>query len=46
MPIPNAEHAFVDIRKLHDYALNLDHHVGKHKAKLFVGLLGMITQNA
>lgn len=46
MPIPNAENAFIDIRKLRDYALNLEHRVGKHKAKLFLDLLGMTAQDA
>lgn len=41
--IPNAEHAFVDIRKLRDYTLNTQHRVGRHKARLFNSILG-ITQ--
>ena len=41
MRIPNAENAVVDIRKLRDYALNTDHRVGRHKARLFSALLSM-----
>jgi hypothetical protein len=37
--LPNAEMAFIDMRKLRDYALDPDHRVGKHKARLFVALL-------
>lgn len=44
--IPNAENAVVDIRKLHDYCLNLDHDQGKHKARLFSTLLGMTADDA
>ena len=41
MRIPNAENAFVDIRKLRDYALNPEHRVGRHEARLFATLLDM-----
>jgi hypothetical protein len=44
--IPNAENAFIDIRKLRDYALNPHHQVGKHKARLFAALLGMEMADA
>jgi hypothetical protein len=44
--IPNAGNAFVDIRKLYDYALNPEHRVGKHKAQLFAALLGMSMDDA
>jgi hypothetical protein len=43
MIIPNAEHAFIDIRKLRDYTLNAQHRVGRHKARLFASIVG-ITQ--
>lgn len=33
--IPNADRAIVDLRKLRDYALSNEHHVGRHKARLF-----------
>lgn len=46
MLIPNAEKAAVDIRKLRDYCLNLDHADGKHKARLFSSMLGMTAENA
>jgi hypothetical protein len=41
MRIPHAENATVDIRKLRDYCLNLEHPEGKHKARLFAAALGM-----
>lgn len=46
MKIPNAEHAIVDIRKLRDYALNTEHRVGRHKARLFSALLAMNIDDA
>jgi hypothetical protein len=46
MIIPNAESAVVDIRKLRDYCLNLEHDEGKHKARLFLSILGMTAENA
>ncbi len=46
MLIPNAEKAVVDIRKLRDYCLNSEHNDGKHKARLFLAILGMTVDNA
>jgi len=46
MKIPNAERAVVDIRKLRDYCLNPQHDKGKHKARLFISLLGMDSDDA
>lgn len=46
MILPYAENAVVDIRKLRDYCLNLDHNDGKHKARLFLSLLGMSANDA
>lgn len=46
LPIPNAEKAIVDIRKLRDYCLNPEHDDGKHKARLFLSILGMTADNA
>ena len=46
MIIPNAEHAIVDIRKLRDYTLNSHHRVGRHKARLFISLLGITRADA
>jgi len=34
------------MRKLRDYALDPDHRVGKHKARLFAALLGMNQDDA
>jgi hypothetical protein len=44
MILPNGEQAFVDITKLRDYCLSPVHPVGKHKAKVFLSVLGL-TQN-
>jgi hypothetical protein len=41
MKIPNGANAFIDIRKLRDYALDPEHRVGRHKARLFAALLNM-----
>ena len=46
MKIPKAERAVVDIRKLRDYCLNPQHNRGKHKARLFISLLGMDSDDA
>lgn len=44
--IPNGENAFIDMRKLRDYALDPEHRVGKHKARLFAALLDMNKDDA
>lgn len=46
MLIPNAENAVVNIRKLRDYCLNLNHEYGQHKAKLFLSILGITAEQA
>jgi hypothetical protein len=46
MKIPNAENAYIDIRKLRDYVLDPNHHVGQHKARLFAALLDMSSNDA
>jgi hypothetical protein len=46
MPMPHAERAVVDIRKLRDYCLNPMHDEGQHKARLFVMALGMTAEDA
>jgi hypothetical protein len=46
MPIPNAERAIIDIRKLRDYCLNPMHDEGQHKARLFATALGMTADDA
>lgn len=44
--MPYAENAVVDIRKLRDYCLNPEHDDGKHKARLFLSILGMTAEDA
>lgn len=46
MKLPNAEAAFIDIHKLRDYSLNLEHDRGKHKARLFLAILGLTAEDA
>ena len=46
MKLPNAELAIVDIRKLREYSLDLNHDTGKHKAHVFQAALGMTAENA
>jgi hypothetical protein len=46
IPIPNAENAVVDIRKLRDYCLNSAHDDGKHKARLFSSILSITADDA
>jgi hypothetical protein len=46
MPIPHAERAVVDIRKLRDYCMNPMHDEGQHKARLFATALGMTAEDA
>jgi len=46
MPIPHADRAVVDIRKLRDYCLNPLHDEGQHKARLFATALSMTTAEA
>ena len=41
MPIPHADRAIVDIRKLRDYCLNPAHDEGQHKARVFAAALGL-----
>jgi hypothetical protein len=45
MPIPHAERAVADIRKLRDYRLNPLHDEGKHKARLFAAV-GIVASDA
>ncbi|MDJ0795692.1 MAG: hypothetical protein QNJ51_02455 [Calothrix sp. MO_167.B12] len=35
-----------NLGKLHDYCLNPEHPQGKHKARLFLSILGMTADNA
>lgn len=46
MKIPNAERAIVEIGKLRDYCLDLEHSDGKHKAHQFYVKIGMRVDNA
>lgn len=46
MFVPNAEKAFVDIRKLTDYCLNPNHEIGKHKAIVFEKALDLTVGDA
>lgn len=46
MPLPYANRAVVDIRKLRDYCLNPLHEEGQHKARLFAAALGMTAADA
>lgn len=46
MKLPNAERAVVDIEKLRDYSLNLNHPKGKHKARVFQAALGLKVDDA
>lgn len=46
MLVPYSENAVVDVRKLRDYCLNPNHDDGKHKARLFLSVLGMTADDA
>jgi len=46
MILPNADRAFVDLRKLRDYSLNFESPKGRHKARLFASILGITLENA
>jgi hypothetical protein len=46
MKIPNGERAIVDIGKLRDYCLSLDHPRGRHKARVFAAVLGLTADHA
>ena len=42
----NFDEVIIDIEKIRDYCLNLDHTVGKHKAVVFKNKLGFTSDNA
>jgi len=44
--IPNAERALVEIAKLRDYCLSMDHPRGRHKARVFQRALGLTSADA
>jgi hypothetical protein len=46
MKLPNPHKAVVEISKLRDYSLNVDHPVGRHKARVFKAALGLTVQQA
>ena len=46
MRLPNGDRAIIDQRKVIDYCLSPDHEDGKHKAHLFLKLLGVTRSNA
>lgn len=47
MPLlPNGERAYVDLRKLTDYALDPHHRVGGNKARVFASVLGLTRDDA
>jgi hypothetical protein len=46
MNLPGAKHAVVDIAKLRDYCLNPSHPRGRHKARIFAAILGLMQADA
>lgn len=46
MKLPNPHKAVVEIEKLRDYSLNLNHRVGGHKARVFKAALDLTVQEA
>jgi hypothetical protein len=46
MKLPNPHKAVVEIKKLRDYSLDLNHPVGRHKARVFRAALGLTKQQA
>jgi hypothetical protein len=46
MKLPNPHKAVVEIEKLRDYSLNLNHSVGGHKARVFKAALGLTVHEA
>jgi hypothetical protein len=45
-PLPNADRAVFDVRKLEDYCLSPVHPRGRHKARVFRDALGIGVDNA
>jgi len=46
MKLPNGDRAIVELEKLVDYCLNLDHPRGKHKARVFRATCGLAAEYA
>lgn len=44
--MPNGERAVVDLRKLRDYCLSIEHPEGRHKARVFESVLGLTAADA
>jgi hypothetical protein len=44
--LPNPEHAVVDLEKLRDYCLSVEHPRGRHKARVFAAALGLSADDA
>lgn len=46
MKLPNGARAVVDIEKLRGYCLSTQHPEGRHKARVFLSVLGMASADA
>jgi len=46
MKLPNGANAVVDIEKLRDYCLSAQHPEGRHKARVFLAVLGLTSADA
>jgi hypothetical protein len=46
MKLPNADNAVIDLKKLRDYCLNLEHPRGKHNARVFRSMLSITQDDA
>ena len=46
MKLPNGELAIVSMEKIVGYCLNLNHSLGKHKARVFASALEITVENA
>lgn len=46
MKLPNGEQAEISMQKLIGYCLNSEHPSGKHKARVFASILGIMLENA
>ncbi|MCX8103072.1 MAG: hypothetical protein N3E42_01325 [Candidatus Bipolaricaulota bacterium] len=45
MKLPNPERAVVDLEKLRNYCLSLEHPRGRHKARVFATVLGLTADH-
>jgi len=46
MKLPNGEAAIVEMEKIRDYCLSLHHSRGRHKARVFLSVLGMTAADS